>query len=39
MHRKYGYKSVTVCEKPNVIRETSGFDVETGKRDSEKLIS
>jgi isocitrate dehydrogenase (NAD+) len=23
--RKYGYKSVTVCEKPNVIRETSGL--------------
>ena len=23
--RNYGYKSVTVCEKPNVIRETSGM--------------
>lgn len=23
--RKYGYKSVTVCEKPNVVRETSGL--------------
>ena len=23
--RNYGYKSVTVCEKPNVIRETSGL--------------
>lgn len=23
--RQYGYKSVTVCEKPNVIRETSGM--------------
>jgi len=23
--RKYGYRSVTVCEKPNVIRETSGL--------------
>ena len=23
--RKYGYKSVTICEKPNVIRETSGM--------------
>jgi len=23
--RKYGYESVTVCEKPNVIRETSGM--------------
>lgn len=23
--KKYGYKSVTVCEKPNVVRETSGL--------------
>jgi isocitrate dehydrogenase (NAD+) len=23
--RQYGYRSVTVCEKPNVIRETSGM--------------
>jgi 3-isopropylmalate dehydrogenase len=23
--KKYGYRSVTVCEKPNVIRETSGM--------------
>jgi isocitrate dehydrogenase (NAD+) len=23
--KQYGYKSVTVCEKPNVIRETSGL--------------
>jgi 3-isopropylmalate dehydrogenase len=23
--RQFGYKSVTVCEKPNVIRETSGL--------------
>ncbi len=23
--REYGYKSVTLCEKPNVIRETSGM--------------
>jgi isocitrate dehydrogenase (NAD+) len=23
--RKYGYKSVTICEKPNVLRETSGL--------------
>jgi 3-isopropylmalate dehydrogenase len=23
--KKYGYKSVTLCEKPNVIRETSGL--------------
>ena len=26
---KFGYKSVTVCEKPNVIRETSGMMLET----------
>jgi isocitrate dehydrogenase (NAD+) len=26
--RKNGYKSVTVCEKPNVIRETSGMMVQ-----------
>ncbi|MGD9140955.1 MAG: isocitrate/isopropylmalate family dehydrogenase [bacterium] len=29
--RKKGYKSVTVCEKPNVIRETSGMMLETGR--------
>ena len=23
--RKYGYRSVTICEKPNVLRETSGM--------------
>jgi len=23
--KRYGYKSITVCEKPNVIRETSGL--------------
>jgi len=23
--KKYGYKSVTICEKPNVLRETSGM--------------
>lgn len=23
--RKYGYKNVTICEKPNVLRETSGM--------------
>ena len=23
--RRYGYKSVTICEKPNVLRETSGM--------------
>lgn len=28
---KFGYKSVTVCEKPNVIRETSGMLEEEAK--------
>jgi 3-isopropylmalate dehydrogenase len=30
--KKFGYKSVTICEKPNVIRETSGMMLKTGKR-------
>jgi isocitrate dehydrogenase (NAD+) len=30
--RKFGYKSVTVCEKPNVIRETSGMMLQTARR-------
>ncbi|MDX9719937.1 MAG: isocitrate/isopropylmalate family dehydrogenase [Myxococcota bacterium] len=30
--RKYGYGSVTVCEKPNVIRETSGMMEDAAKR-------
>jgi 3-isopropylmalate dehydrogenase len=29
--RKHGYKSVTVCEKPNVLRETSGMMEEEAK--------
>ncbi len=29
--RKFGYKSVTICEKPNVLRETSGMMEETAK--------
>ncbi len=29
--KKFGYKSVTVCEKPNVIRETSGMMLAMGK--------
>jgi 3-isopropylmalate dehydrogenase len=29
---KYGYKSVTICEKPNVIRETSGMLREEGRK-------
>jgi len=28
--KKFGYTSVTVCEKPNVIRETSGMMLEVG---------
>ena len=28
---KYGYKSVTMCEKPNVLRETSGMMEEEAK--------
>ncbi len=29
--KKFGYKSVTICEKPNVIRETSGMLRAEGK--------
>ncbi len=29
--RKFGYKSVTICEKPNVLRETSGMMEEETK--------
>ena len=29
--KRRGYRSVTVCEKPNVIRETSGMMLEMGK--------
>jgi len=29
--KKYGYKSVTICEKPNVLRETSGLMEEEAK--------
>ncbi|MBG7610224.1 MAG: isocitrate/isopropylmalate dehydrogenase family protein, partial [Anaerolineae bacterium] len=29
--KKYGYQSVTICEKPNVIRETSGMMLSLGK--------
>ncbi|MBL7161932.1 MAG: isocitrate/isopropylmalate dehydrogenase family protein [Anaerolineales bacterium] len=29
--RQFGYKSLTVCEKPNVIRETSGMMLALGK--------
>lgn len=30
--RKFGYRSVTVCEKPNVLRETSGMMEEEAKQ-------
>lgn len=30
--RKHGYRSVTVCEKPNVVRETSGMFEAEAKR-------
>ena len=30
--KKFKYKSVTICEKPNVIRETSGMMVEEAKK-------
>jgi 3-isopropylmalate dehydrogenase len=33
---KHGYKSVTICEKPNVIRETSGMMREAGKLAAKK---
>ena len=29
--RRFGYKSVTICEKPNVLRETSGMMEEVAK--------
>ncbi|MCK9279940.1 MAG: isocitrate/isopropylmalate family dehydrogenase [Melioribacteraceae bacterium] len=29
---KYGYNNVTVCEKPNVLRETSGMMVQEAKK-------
>ena len=29
--RKFGYKTVTICEKPNVLRETSGLMEEVAK--------
>ena len=29
--KKYGYKAVTICEKPNVLRETSGMMEEEAK--------
>ncbi|HEV2395785.1 MAG TPA: isocitrate/isopropylmalate family dehydrogenase [Candidatus Sulfotelmatobacter sp.] len=37
--RKYGYKSVTICEKPNVLRETSGMMEEEAKAVSKNYPS
>ncbi len=34
--RKHGYRSVTVCEKPNVLRETSGMMEEEAKKAQQK---
>jgi 3-isopropylmalate dehydrogenase len=33
---KHGYSSVTICEKPNVIRETSGMMLDEGRRAQQK---
>jgi isocitrate dehydrogenase (NAD+) len=30
--KRFGYRSVTICEKPNVIRETSGMMREEGRK-------
>ncbi len=30
--KKYGYRNVTICEKPNVVRETSGMMEEVAKQ-------
>ena len=35
--KKYGYKSVSVCEKPNVVRETSGMMLCRSKEDCKRL--
>ncbi|MDT8068849.1 MAG: isocitrate/isopropylmalate family dehydrogenase [Terriglobia bacterium] len=34
--KKFGYKSVTICEKPNVLRETSGMMEEVAKEVSKQ---
>ena len=34
---KHGYKSVTICEKPNVIRETSGMMREAGQQAAKRF--
>ncbi len=35
---RYGYKSVTICEKPNVLRETSGMMVLEARKIAEKYL-
>jgi 3-isopropylmalate dehydrogenase len=35
--RKFGYKSVTICEKPNVLRETSGLMEEVAKEVAQRF--
>lgn len=35
--KKYGYKSVTICEKPNVLRETSGMMEEEAKATAQEF--
>ncbi|MDP4114863.1 MAG: isocitrate/isopropylmalate family dehydrogenase [Bacteroidota bacterium] len=35
---KFGYKNVTICEKPNVLRETSGMMVNEAKIISKKYL-
>lgn len=30
--KNFGYKSVTICEKPNVLRETSGMMLQEGRK-------
>jgi len=37
--KQYGYKSVTICEKPNVLRETSGLMEEEAKAVSKDYSS
>jgi 3-isopropylmalate dehydrogenase len=34
--KKYGYKNVTICEKPNVLRETSGMMLKIAKEISKE---
>jgi isocitrate dehydrogenase (NAD+) len=35
--RKYGYKNVTICEKPNVLRETSGMMEDVARQVSKEF--